>query len=345
MGDSAPDDRMYERIDRHHNRLRLKFLFNLNRHVLTAGLALGLFSAIVGMSFLGEMSLRGMMGSNGLVRSTFQTMLLSITTAVTLVVTISQLVLAQELGPLGDQRERMDGELSFREDVEELLGTASPPEPNTFLRVLIDLSSDKAERLRDSVASNDDNEFREDVQQFSDNLVTNAELVNEQLRDVQFGNFAIMQASLDYNYSWHMYELRRIRKEHADALTDEQRTVLDELNAVLQFFAPAREHIKSLHFEADLVNLSRQILYIGLPALAIAAGMGFFADAGMVPGATLGIDNVTWVVSGAFTITALPLLLLAAYIFRLTTLAKRTLSIGPSILHPSENAGETDWEE
>lgn len=335
---------MYERIESRHNRLRLKFLLNLNRCVLTAGLALGLFSALIGMSTLGDVSLGELMGPNGLVRSAFQTMLLSITTSVTLVVTISQVVLAQELGPLGDQRERMDGERSFREDVEEFLGTASPPEPNAFLRVLVELSSDKAERLGDIVANSDD-ELRADVQQYVENLAANAEVVNEQLRDVQFGNFAIMQAALDYNYSWHIYELRRIRKEHADALTDEQQAVLDELHAVLQFFAPAREHIKSLYFEADLVNLSRQILYLGLPALALAAGMGFFADAGMFPGATLGIDNVTWIVSGAFTITSLPLLLLAAYIFRLTTLAKRTLSIGPSILRPSEDAGETKWEE
>ena len=335
---------MHNRIDSRHDRLRLKFLLNLNRYVLTAALALGLFSALVGMSTLGDVSLREMMGPNGLVASAFQTMLLSITTSVTLVVTISQLVLAQELGPLGDQRERMDGERAFREDVEEFLETASPLEPNAFLRVLIELSSDRAEQLGDLVASSDDDELHADVQQFSDNLVTNAELVNEQLRDVQFGNFAIMQAALDYNYSWHIYELRRIQKEHADVLTDEQEKALDELNAVLQFFAPTREHIKSLYFEADLVNLSRQILYLGLPALAIAAGMGFFADTGMVAGTTLGIDNVTWVVSGAFTITALPLLLLAAYIFRLTTLAKRTLSIGPSILRPSEDAGETNWE-
>ncbi|WP_317176148.1 hypothetical protein [Halomontanus rarus] len=345
MGDSAPDDRMYERIDSRYDRLRLKFLLNLNRHVLTTGLALGLFSAIVGMSTLGDASLREMMGPNGLVRPAFQTMILSITTAVTLVVTISQLVLAQELGPLGDQRERMSGEISFRDDVEDFLGTASPPQPNAFLRVLVELSSDKAEWAGDVVANSDDDELRADVQQFVDNLVSNAELVNEQLRDVQFGNFAIMQAALDYNYSWHIYELRRIRKEHADALTDEQQEALDELNAVLQFFAPAREHVKSLYFESDLVNLSRQILYLGLPALAIAAGMGFFSNSGMVPGETLGIDNITWVVSGAFTITALPLLLLAAYIFRLTTLAKRTLSIGPSILRPSENAGESKWEE
>ncbi|WP_224338186.1 hypothetical protein [Haloprofundus halobius] len=345
MGDSAPDDRMYERIDRRYERLRLKFLLNLNRYVLTAGLALGLFSAIIGLSTLGDVSLREMMGATGLVGSAFQTMILSITTSVTLVVTISQLVLAQELGPLGDQRERMDGELSFRDDVEDFLGTASPPEPSEFLRVLVELSSDKAELAGEVITNSDDDELRVDVQQFVDNLVSNADLVDEQLRDVQFGEFAIMQAALDYNYAWHMYELRRIRKEYADTLTDEQQEALAEVNAVLQYFAPVREHIKSLYFESDLVNLSRQILYLGLPALAIAAGMGFFSNPGMFPGDMLGIDNVTWVVSGAFTITALPLLLLAAYIFRLTTLAKRTLSIGPSILRPSENAGETNWEE
>ena len=126
MSHSAPDDGMYERIGSRHDRLRLKFLLNLNRYVLTAGLALGLFSAIVGMSTLGEVSLREVMGPNGRVHPAFQTMLLSITTSVTLVVTINQLALSQELGPLGDQRERMDGELSVREDVEEFLGMAAP---------------------------------------------------------------------------------------------------------------------------------------------------------------------------------------------------------------------------
>lgn len=92
-------------------------------------------------------------------------------------------------------------------------------------------------------------------------------------------------------------------------------------------------------------TVEMKILYIGLPTLAIAAGMGFFADPGMVPGTTLRIDNVTWVVSDAFTIAALPLLLLTAYIFRLTTLANRTLSIRPSILRSSANAGETEWKE
>lgn len=187
---------MYERIDSRYERLRLKFLLNLNRYVLTAGLALGLFSAIIGWSTLVDPSLREMMGPNGMVRSAFQTVLLSIATSVTLVVTISQLVLAQELGPLGDQRERMAGEQSFRDDVEELLGTASPPEPNAFLRALTELSSDKAQRLSNVVASSGD-DLREDVKQFSNNLVANAEIVNEQLRDVQFGNFAIMQAALD----------------------------------------------------------------------------------------------------------------------------------------------------
>lgn len=345
MADSATDNWLYKRITSSADRLRFAILLDLNRYILTAGLALGLFGALIGLSTLGVMSLASMMEANGPVRAGFQTMLLSISTSVTLVVTISQLVLSQELGPLGEQRERMDGELSFRDDVEEYLETASPPEPNELLRVLIELSSDKAAQVNDAVANSDDDELQADVEQFTADLVSNADRVHEQLRDVQFGNFAIMQAALDYNYSWHMYEQRRISKEYTDTLTDEQREVLDELGTVLQFFALTREHIKSLYFEADFVNLSRQILYLGIPALALAAGMGFFADAGMFPGTTLGIANPTWVVSGAFTITALPLLLLTAYILRLTTLAKRTLSIGPSILHPDENAGETNSEE
>jgi hypothetical protein len=52
------------------------------------------------------------------IETLFQGLLTSIITGVTFVLTLSQLFLSQEQGPVGDQRERMEGAMSFRKDVE-----------------------------------------------------------------------------------------------------------------------------------------------------------------------------------------------------------------------------------
>ena len=59
-------------------------------------------------------------------------------------------------------------------------------------------------------------------------------------------------------------------------------------------------------------------------------------DAGTFPGSTVGITNILWVVGGAFTVTLLPFLLFASYIWQIVTLTQRTLAIEPLILRESQ---------
>ena len=54
-------------------------------------------------------------------------------TGTTLVVTISQLVLSQEDGPLGDQRQRMSDAMDFRTYISELIEDVVPNQPSAFL--------------------------------------------------------------------------------------------------------------------------------------------------------------------------------------------------------------------
>jgi hypothetical protein len=62
-----------------------------------------------------------------------------------------------------------------------------------------------------------------------------------------------------------------------------------------------------------------------------------------VPGTTLGMDNLVWVASGAYTIGLAPFVVLVAYVLRIATMAKRTLAIGPFILRETES-GEGEEE-
>jgi hypothetical protein len=265
-------------------------------------------------------------------RYVFQAYITALITGVTLVVTLSQLVLSQELGPLGSQRQRMSTAMSFRADVEQIFDESSPAEPAAFLRALIDNSKDAAESLREEVAGHSNDEIEEQVDQLVDNIVTNAEVVSDEIEDRTFGEYAVVKAALDYNYEWMIDQARSIRDTYTEELSDEAVRALIDLIDILSFFGPAREHIKTLYVQWELVNLSRRILYLAIPALAVSSALASYLTPTSFSGTTLGISNLLWINSAGITISSLPFLLLAVYIFRLTTIAKRTLAIGPFIL-------------
>ncbi|MFB9807778.1 hypothetical protein ACFFQF_22360 [Haladaptatus pallidirubidus] len=68
--------------------------------------------------------------------------------------------------------------------------------------------------------------------------------------------------------------------------------------------------------------------------------MIIYFDARALPGATVGISNDVLVVSLATTIAVVPFVILLAYIIRIATVAKRTLSIGPFILRETKRSDD-----
>ena len=119
---------------------------------------------------------------------------------------------------------------------------------------------------------------------------------------------------------------------------------LVDLIDILGFYGPAREHIKTLYFQWQLVDLSRGVLYLSIPALAVTSGLAMFLAPTSFPGTFLGIDNLIWIVSAGMAIGALPFLFLTAFILRLVTITKRTLAIGPFILRSAGRSGNIEWE-
>lgn len=338
MSDSSADTTMRERVGK--SRVKLWLLINANRGMLTGALVLGLFVILVVVGVADMYSLRSVMRNTTRVERLFQAFIGSLISGVTLVVTINQLIISQELGSLNDQRERMSGAMEFRRDIEELIDSVSPSEPASFMRTFTELSETHAEDLRKATDDNADDELRERVDDLADRIHAHADEVSEQLSGAQFGRFEVVQAILNYNYSRKIHETRRIRYEHADSLDDDERAALDDLTEILTFFGPAREHFKTLYFQWELVNLSRGMLYIAIPALAISIASLLFLTPSAVPGATLGVDNVLLVVSAAAAIASAPFFLLATYIVRIGTIAKRTLAIGPFILRDTGRSAD-----
>ena len=340
-GDDA--DTMRGRADE--SSWKLWVLLNADRWVVSLCVLAVLFGSLLAISALAPVPLRDVLGQSDPSETLFQALVTAIITGVTLVVTITQLVLSQELGAVGDQRERMEGAMEFRSDVADVVDApVSPPEPASFLRALVDATQARAADLSDAVEGNE--ELREQVTSYTTSLDGNADRVRERLGDAQFGTFEVLYAALDYNYSWKIDEGRRLQSEYDDSLSEEAREALDGVVETLRLFGPAREHIKTLYFQWELTNLSRTVLYAAVPALVVAISGVLFLDApGTVTGATLGIDNIVWVVSAATTVALAPFVVLLAYVLRIATIAKRTLAIGPFVLRETERTETIAWDD
>ncbi|MEF8852243.1 MAG: hypothetical protein V5A28_07475 [Haloarculaceae archaeon] len=142
----SPGDTMRERAAG--NRVKLWLLLDADRRAVTAAIVGVVFVTVLAAGTVGPVSLRDAMTGNDPVERLFQGFLTAIITGVTLVVTLNQLVLSQELGGLGDQRERMSGSMDFRREVEDIVdASVAPPEPAAFLRALLDTTAAQADGL------------------------------------------------------------------------------------------------------------------------------------------------------------------------------------------------------
>ena len=319
-------------------RLRSWLLLTANRAVIAALLTGGLFVVLVVAGAVNTTSLRVLIRQGTHVERLFQSFVMSLVTGITLVVTLTQLVLSRELGPLGEQRDRMAGAVDFRQDIEELSGSVAPPDPASFMRTFMQLCEARASTLAERVADNDDAALRGSATDLAERIGEHAATIGDRLADADFGDFDVVGVILDYDYSWNIYATRKIRSTYGDALGEAEHEAFDELLDVLFLFGPAREHFKTLYFRRELVDLSRDMLYAGVPALAIAIMGLLYLNPNSFIGSTLGIENVVFVVSAAVAIASTPFFVLVAYIVRLATIAQRTLAIGPFVLRDSQRS-------
>ena len=319
-----PADRMRERADR--SNLLMYIMLNVNRDVVSLGILLLTFAGVVGASLVIDGAAAALITDDP-IETAFQAFIGATVTGVTLVLTLNQLVLSQELGAVDDQYDRMEGALDYREDVGDLLGETPPAEPSAFLCALIEAIGDRAEAL-DAAAGDD-----EAVQRVVDSTVENADAVVERLEGADFGEFDVVRTSLDFNYSWKLYATNRLKGEDR---SEETRAALEDLSEALSLYGPAREHFKTLYFQSELISLSRTVLYVSIPSLVSSAVVVLLFDVENYPGTVLGLDVGVLIVAAATAVAVAPFAVLLSYVLRIATITRRTLAIGPFILRSSE---------
>ena len=323
-------DTLRERTDV--NKALFWLLLEANRWAIVGGLALVIFVVFMLFGIFKPLALSSTMETSDMVETVFSALVGAIITSTTLVVSINQLVLSQEIGSLGTQRSRMDTTMDFYHNTDELLGTTTPNDPAPFLQGLIETSEKRARALREAIAGNENDDLRERVNVYVEDLEGNAETARDELEGADFGSFAVVSPALNFNYAQKMHDIRRLGEEYEDELSTEERTAFRKMLEAVTMFGPVREYVKVLYIQWGLVKLSRAILYAAIPALIVAGGMVIFVDPSTFPGTILGFETMLLVVSLAFTIAITPFLVFMSYVLRIATLAKQTLTVGPLIL-------------
>ncbi|MFD1635126.1 hypothetical protein ACOZ4L_05230 [Haloplanus ruber] len=333
-GSDLPEDTLRARADE--GRARLWLLLEADRRLVVAGLFVVTFVALLAVGTLLPDAAAKLRDGDA-IGTLFQGFLAATITGVTLVLTLNQLVLSQELGAVGDQRERMAGALDFRTDAADRIGApVSPARPAQFLEALVHACERHARTIRDAV--DEDHAAWAAVDDLTGSLIDNADAVAADLDGAQFGEFGVLSAALDFNYSWKIFAARRLRAE-TDGLDSDAMDALDALLDTLELFGPAREHFKTLYFQWALIGLSRAVLVASLPALLLAVCMIAFVDPTGPLAARVGVVPL---VAFASAVAVLPFLVLLAYILRIATVTKHTLSIGPFILRETDGVPVSD---
>lgn len=254
----------------------------------------------------------------------------TIVSVVTIVLSINQLVLSPELGPVGDQRERLEDTMELRRDSEGLLDrTTSPLAPGRYLDELVSALRERGLDLAESIDGGP--ELRSEIASFARELAAETDGVNDELADATFGEFEAVAAVMDLDTSGKIERLRRLRTEYADQLDDDERAALAEMVDAIELFVTARAFLKTTYVRTEYINFSRALLYVGLPSLFATYLATQIYDPGVFPGTTLGVENRLWFVAGATTVSLVPFATLVSYVGRLATVSQSTLFMGPFV--------------
>lgn len=248
-------------------------------------------------------------------------------TLITVVVSINQLLLSRELQTPGELRTQIENVIEYRRDVEGAADEIAPVQPLGFLRLLIEATREQAQRLG-GFSRNDA------VQAGGDELASEATRLMEQmdqidtlLRESETGTINVLLTLLRTNYAQEINQLRIIKERFEEELSPPVHDLIDEVIDRLQEIDVARQYFKAIYFQQELASLSRILLYVGLPAVAIAtATLLVLTLPASEPEAIRHVDVLLPV---SLAVGFLPLSILCSYILRTATVTNLTAATLP----------------
>lgn len=256
----------------------------------------------------------------------------AVVTTITIVLTVNQLILSPELGPVGRQRQRFNQVIDHRTNVENAADVPiSPTEPSEFLQLVTRATKEHTAWVEETVADAGDPELRRRVREHTAEITDDAERVEAALADREFGQIEMLGAAMHFDTTSDISGVRGLLDEYSESLSIEQEKAMNDLLGTLEQFTVAREYFRTLYIRSEFIRFSRAVLYTGIPAFLVAHYAVQIIGPNAMTGTTLGVEDLLWFECAALTVTTLPLLVLASFVARLVTLAETSIFIGPFV--------------
>ncbi|NEU55682.1 hypothetical protein [Halorussus sp. MSC15.2] len=300
-------------------------VFDANRLLLASLVVAGVFAWFLALTWSGTLVVTNE-NTASLLLSVF---VAGNFTLISIVITINQLVLSREFGKPHTLRERNEGIKRFRESLESLAGvTVGPPDPLELLRMVLRNIADRTNALREATGETDDPRLRAETDRLADTVTEETERVDSTLDESQLGDFDVLVSMLFYRSAWQLNAARRIRGQYADTLPESAAESLDELEELLRGFNVARQYVQTLYMQKELAELSRLLLYVGVPSLVVSSSaMLVYRD----PGVTVGAGPLVVVYSAVAAAAFAPIAILLSYVIRVSTIVSRMPLLSPFV--------------
>ncbi|WP_339103818.1 hypothetical protein [Haloterrigena salinisoli] len=248
-------------------------------------------------------------------------------TLITVVVSINQLLLSQELKSPGELESEIEATVDYREEIEAVADRTAPAEPSGFLRLVVESARREAQRLGGTTVGALPESGRDEADEIVSDLTAEFDRIDTLVDQSDAGIFNTLSTTLETNFAREIQRLEEFRRDYGDDLPPETDDAIDDLLDRLREMDIARQYFKSIYLQVELSRLSRNLLYAGIPAVGVAIGSLFVLTGLSGPPFGRPLQRIVFPI--AVAVGAFPLALLFAYILRTATVTERTAAITP----------------
>lgn len=249
-------------------------------------------------------------------------------TLITVVLSVNQLVLSRQLEAPGEVRSQIEDVHDYRDEVEaHVPQDVVPVLPPEFFLLLLETVRCQAQDLGGLVIGHDLEGVRDDVDDLVEAVTTRVDRTHELYDRSDAGVLEVLVASLETNYAGQIRDAHEIKHAYEGVLPDEMERRIDELVHSLEQIDIARQYLKTLYIQSELAQFSRQLLYVGMPAMFVS----ICVLSAFTISPNVGMTDPTFrtVVAGAIMVGLVPLSVLFAFVLRVATVSQKTIAITP----------------
>jgi len=250
-------------------------------------------------------------------------------TLIAIVTSLSQFILSRRLESPGDIRTTIDQTISYREGVGGTVGqSVLPVKPDAFFLVLFESARADLKHLEGLTGETRTRRTREELEELVTWLESHVDRVVGLLEHPASDTKHALFVSLNTNYESHVHRTWYLQREYAEEFTDQITSQLARLAETLEHVVVATRVFQTTFIEAEVSELARYLLFVGLPVQVTAmVTMLLYTAPGDAPSLPPGVTPV--LVPAVLVAGFAPFLLLSSYIVRLTVVARRTADSSP----------------